>query len=241
MQRNVHAERTNPMIRKLSTGEYRLYSRKKNPSTVKRRNLGTFHSRAAAEKHEREVQYFKQQQTGVMPAFDLAIRRKTLTAIRTECVCFRFFAHITLQNSVPAQMLISATHAENIVQTVREPLLVLDSDLTIKTASRSFYFKFKMTPEQTLGRPLAELGGGAWNTPAFHKLLHDVIASDRAFNDYALKAEFPHVGTRSLLLNARRLLGEGHTRGYSSSSQWRMPANACNWNRPSHDSRSGSA
>jgi len=47
------------MIRKLKTGEYRLYSRKKNPKTGRRRNLGTFSSRAAAEKHERAVQYFK--------------------------------------------------------------------------------------------------------------------------------------------------------------------------------------
>ena len=47
------------MIRKLSSGEFRLYSRKKNPKTSKRRNLGTFKSRAAAEKHERDVQYFK--------------------------------------------------------------------------------------------------------------------------------------------------------------------------------------
>lgn len=47
------------MIRQLRSGEYRLYSRKKNPSTGKRRNLGTFKTRAAAEKHEREVQYFK--------------------------------------------------------------------------------------------------------------------------------------------------------------------------------------
>ena len=47
------------MIRKLASGEYRLYSRKLNPSTGKRRNLGTFKSRPAAEKHEREVQYFK--------------------------------------------------------------------------------------------------------------------------------------------------------------------------------------
>ena len=47
------------MIRKLSTGEYRLYSRKVNPSTGKRRNLGTFRSLAAAQQHEREVQYFK--------------------------------------------------------------------------------------------------------------------------------------------------------------------------------------
>jgi len=47
------------MIRKLKSGEYRLYSRKINPKTGKRRNLGTFRTRTAAEKHEREVQYFK--------------------------------------------------------------------------------------------------------------------------------------------------------------------------------------
>jgi hypothetical protein len=50
-----------PMIRKLASGGYRLYSAKKNPNTGKRRNLGTFASRAAAEKHERAVQYFKRQ------------------------------------------------------------------------------------------------------------------------------------------------------------------------------------
>jgi hypothetical protein len=50
----------NVMIRKLASGHYRLYSRKKNPKTGRRRNLGTFPTRAAAEKHEREVQYFKQ-------------------------------------------------------------------------------------------------------------------------------------------------------------------------------------
>jgi hypothetical protein len=47
------------MIRKLPSGEYRLYSRKKDPKTGRRRNLGTFHTREAAEKHERQVQYFK--------------------------------------------------------------------------------------------------------------------------------------------------------------------------------------
>jgi hypothetical protein len=52
-------EEASTMIRKLRTGEFRLYSRKVNPKTGKRRNLGTFKSRAAAEKHEREVQYFK--------------------------------------------------------------------------------------------------------------------------------------------------------------------------------------
>jgi hypothetical protein len=49
------------MIRKLPSGQYRLYSRKKNPMTGKRRNLGTFPTRAAAEKHEREIRFFKRQ------------------------------------------------------------------------------------------------------------------------------------------------------------------------------------
>jgi hypothetical protein len=53
------SRRKTVMIRKLKTGEYRLYSKKKDPKTGKRRNLGTFKSRAAAEKHERDVQYFK--------------------------------------------------------------------------------------------------------------------------------------------------------------------------------------
>jgi hypothetical protein len=48
-----------PMIRKLASGKYRLYSRKKNPRTGRRRNLGTFDSKSAAQKHEREIQYFK--------------------------------------------------------------------------------------------------------------------------------------------------------------------------------------
>jgi hypothetical protein len=56
---NVSLRRDFAMIRKLSSGKYRLYSRKMNPKTGKRRNLGTFDTRAAAEKHERDVQYFK--------------------------------------------------------------------------------------------------------------------------------------------------------------------------------------
>jgi len=62
-QHNLHIaaifEETTPVIRKLPFGKYRLYSRKKDPRTGRRRNLGTFSSRAAAEKHERAVQYFK--------------------------------------------------------------------------------------------------------------------------------------------------------------------------------------
>ena len=63
IERKKVARSEGKMIRKLQSGEYRLYSRKVNPKTGKRRNLGTFKSRAAAEKHERAVQYFKRHQT----------------------------------------------------------------------------------------------------------------------------------------------------------------------------------
>lgn len=59
MERLRGSARCPGMIRKLQSGQYRLYSRKKDPDTGKRRNLGTFDTKAAAEKHEREVQYFK--------------------------------------------------------------------------------------------------------------------------------------------------------------------------------------
>jgi hypothetical protein len=59
LEEQIGSRRSNAMIRKLKSGEYRLYSRKVNPKSGKRRNLGTFRTRAAAEKHERAVQYFK--------------------------------------------------------------------------------------------------------------------------------------------------------------------------------------
>lgn len=59
MLKSAQTENGDPVIRKLASGKYRLYSRKKDPKTGKRRNLGTFNTRQAAERHERAVQYFK--------------------------------------------------------------------------------------------------------------------------------------------------------------------------------------
>jgi hypothetical protein len=67
MQEVFAKARPCPVIRKLQSGQYRLYSRKANPKTGRRRNLGTFKSRAAAEKHERDVQYFKRHQPLAQP------------------------------------------------------------------------------------------------------------------------------------------------------------------------------
>ena len=97
------------------------------------------------------------------------------------------------------------TYADAIVQTVREPLLVLDADLRVKQANRSFYHTFKVTPQETQRRLLYELGNGQWDIPALRKLLDKILPANTQFNDYRVECKFPGLGQRAMLLNARRL------------------------------------
>ena len=80
------------MIRKLKGGEYRLYSRKKDPKTGKRRNLGTFETRAAAEKHEREVQYFKRHRARGRVARGGSSMRREFGILRATTVLGRAYS-----------------------------------------------------------------------------------------------------------------------------------------------------
>jgi len=92
-----------------------------------------------------------------------------------------------------------------IVQTIREPMLVLDGDLRIQLANPAFHRTFHVTPQQTLGLRIYELGNGQWDIPSLRKLLEEILPTDGQFNDYAVTHDFPHIGTRTILLNARRL------------------------------------
>jgi two-component system CheB/CheR fusion protein len=100
--------------------------------------------------------------------------------------------------------------AEGIVNTVREPLVVLNAELKIVTASRSFYRCFQVTTEVTVGRLIYELGEGQWNIPALRDLLEAVLPYNRAFDDYRLELDFPTVGRRIMLLNARSIIGQNN-------------------------------
>ena len=97
-------------------------------------------------------------------------------------------------------------YTESIVATVREPLLVLDKDLRVRTASRSFYDNFHVTPEDTANRPLYELGHGQWDNPDLRRLLEEVLPRDNQITDFEVEHQFEHLGTRMMLLNARRLI-----------------------------------
>ena len=100
------------------------------------------------------------------------------------------------------------TLAQAIVDTVREPLIVLDGDLRVIAASRSFYRTFAAEPEETEGRLLFELGDGQWNIPALRNVLEDIIPKHRTVEAYEVEHEFPTIGRRVMLLNARQVFDE---------------------------------
>jgi two-component sensor histidine kinase len=99
--------------------------------------------------------------------------------------------------------------AQSIVDTVREPLLVLDKGLRVIAASRSFYSKFKVSPEETQGRLLYALGDGQWDIPKLRVLLDRIIPEHGVMEDYEVEHEFPGLGHRTMLLNGRQAFYDG--------------------------------
>jgi two-component system CheB/CheR fusion protein len=98
--------------------------------------------------------------------------------------------------------------AESIVDTVREPLIVLDGGLKAISASRSFYQHFKVSKEETLGRHLYDLGNRQWNIPKLRELLETILPTNQVFEDYPVEHDFPVIGKRKVILNARRITGK---------------------------------
>jgi len=94
---------------------------------------------------------------------------------------------------------------KDIVDTLRDPLLVLDKDLRVLSANHSFYKLFKVKTEETVGALVYNLGDGQWDIPALRTLLETILPQKAAFNDYQVEHDFPTIGRRSLLLNARRI------------------------------------
>lgn len=95
--------------------------------------------------------------------------------------------------------------AEGIVQTVREPLLILDADLRVMSANRSFYRSFGVTPTETEGQSVFELGNRQWDIPALRELLEQILPRDNHFDDFGVDHGFEYLGRRSMVLNARRM------------------------------------
>src|SRR5919112_917306 len=101
-------------------------------------------------------------------------------------------------------------YAQNIVDTVREPLLILDATLRVRSANRAFYQTFHVTPAETEGRLIYELGNGQWDIPDLRTLLEDIVPTSSVFDDFELEHTFPVIGRRAMLLNARKLQAGHH-------------------------------
>jgi len=104
-------------------------------------------------------------------------------------------------------------YANGIVETVRNPLLILDADLRVERANRAFYSYFQVAPEETTGRLVYELEKGQWDIPALREALEEVLPRDARFEDFEVEHDFPRIGRRNLVLNACKLC---HDRGQES-------------------------
>ncbi|KAF3997761.1 SAM-dependent methyltransferase [Glaciimonas immobilis] len=98
--------------------------------------------------------------------------------------------------------------AEGIINTVREPLVVLDGAFRVISASQSFYREFRVQPQDTVGNLIYDLGSRQWDIPALRQLLESVRQHNQTFEDYPVEQDFPTIGRRKMLLNARRIVSK---------------------------------
>jgi two-component system CheB/CheR fusion protein len=99
----------------------------------------------------------------------------------------------------------AGTYAESIIQTMRGPLVVLDAELRVVSANQAFYEVFHESPSTVKQRYIYELGNGQWHSAALRELLEDIVPHNGVFQDFEIVQDFPHIGRKVLLLNARRL------------------------------------
>jgi two-component system CheB/CheR fusion protein len=99
----------------------------------------------------------------------------------------------------------SLEYAESIINTVREPLIILDQDLRVVTVSRSFYEFFKVKPEDTVGQLIYDLGNKQWDIPKLRELLETILPQKASFDNYEVEHDFATIGRRTMLLNARQI------------------------------------
>jgi two-component system, chemotaxis family, CheB/CheR fusion protein len=95
--------------------------------------------------------------------------------------------------------------AEKIVETVREPLLVLTPEFHVVSANPAFYHMFQVSPEETEDQHIYQLGNRQWDIPELHRLLEQILPQNTVFNDFEVHHDFERIGPRTILLNARRL------------------------------------
>lgn len=113
------------------------------------------------------------------------------------------FRDVSDRRKTERELAQSLVYADDIIATLREPFVVLDSDLRVKTANRSFYDAFRVSKEETENRLVYDLGNGQWDIPGLRTLLDEVLSRNQMVHDYEVRHTFPTLGLKTMLLNAR--------------------------------------
>ena len=119
------------------------------------------------------------------------------------------FNNITERKEQITDALDALELADSVVQTVREPLLVLDSKMKVVSANRSFYQTFKVTPENTIGKNLYIMGDRQWDITSLRNLLEDILPKKADLKDFVVEDDFPNIGHKKIILNARQIYQKG--------------------------------
>jgi PAS domain S-box-containing protein len=113
------------------------------------------------------------------------------------------FRDITERRETERALAKALAYADDIIATLREPFVVLDADLRVKTANRSFYDSFRVSKVETENRLVYDLGNGQWDIPGLRKLLDEVLSRNQSVHDFEVEHSFPALGRKIMLLNAR--------------------------------------
>ena len=127
------------------------------------------------------------------------------TGTSTGVTIFSSIIDGTVAKQLETEIQDAREYAENIVETVRKPLVVLDCDLRIISANNNFYETFKVTPQVIIGRFIHDIGNRQWNIPSLRLLFENILPNDTVFNGYEVDHDFPGVGRKVILLNARQI------------------------------------
>ncbi len=115
------------------------------------------------------------------------------------------FTDVTPLKQAEERATAAKIYAENIVDTIREPLLVLDDKLRVQSANPAFFKTFHLTAIETVDKLFFELGSAYWDIPELRRLLTEMLPDKKTLEDFQVEHEFPNIGQKTLLLNARRI------------------------------------
>jgi len=118
------------------------------------------------------------------------------------------FTDISTRIKAETDVRLARDLAESVVDTIAEPLIVMDGDLNVISSNRAFYQFFQATATGTIGRKIYDLGNSQWDIPALRELLEIILPRDQAFEGFFMEHAFPVIGHQRMLLNARRIVGK---------------------------------